>query len=106
MLVDHPLVWPDRIVVRFRGFGDSSLDIDLIAWMVTKDFNIFRAAREEIYLKVMDIIAGAGATLVNNVQTLVVNNSLPTTPPMRSVSSGAAPVAITDGTEDNEGGAV
>jgi MscS family membrane protein len=74
LLVDHPLVWPDRIIVRFRGFGDSSLDIDVIAWLVTTDYNIFRAAREEIYLKIMNIITAAGATLVNNVQTLVVQS--------------------------------
>ncbi len=72
LLVEHPLVWPDRIIVRFRGFGDSSLDLDVIAWLATTDYNIFRAAREEIYLKIMNIIAAAGATLVNNVQTLVV----------------------------------
>src|SRR6185295_11558416 len=70
LLIDHPLVWPDRIIVRFKGFGDSSLDIDVIAWLATTDYNIFRAAREEIYLKIMDIIAAAGAMLVNNVQTL------------------------------------
>jgi MscS family membrane protein len=74
LLVEHPLVWPDRIIVRFRGFGDSSLDIDVIAWLVTTDYNIFREAREEIYLKIMDIITAAGATLVNNVQTLVMQN--------------------------------
>jgi len=72
LLVEHPLVWPDRIIVRFRGFGDSSLDIDVIAWLATTDYNIFRAAREEIYLRIMDIIGAAGATLVNNMQTLVI----------------------------------
>jgi MscS family membrane protein len=71
MLVEHPLVWPERIIVAFNGFGDSSLDLDVIAWLSTTDYNIFREAREEIYLKVMDIISSAGATLVNNVQTLV-----------------------------------
>ena len=72
LLLDNPLVWPERVIVRFRGFGDSSLDLDVIAWLATTDYNIFRAAREEIYLQIMDIIAAAGVMLVNNVQTLVV----------------------------------
>jgi MscS family membrane protein len=75
LLVEHPLVWPGNVVVRFKGFGDSSLDLEVVAWVATTDFNIFRLAREEIYFKVMDIISEVGATLVNNVQTVVMQNA-------------------------------
>jgi MscS family membrane protein len=70
VLVEHPLVWPDKIIVRFKGFGESSLDIDVISWIVTTDFNIFRAAREEIFLKFMAIVRDAGCTFAYRTQTL------------------------------------
>ncbi|HYV96274.1 MAG TPA: mechanosensitive ion channel family protein [Gemmatimonadaceae bacterium] len=69
-LTDHPLVWPNKIIVRFKGFGESSLDIDVIAWIATTDFTIFRAAREEIYLKFMDIVAAAGCTFAYPTRTV------------------------------------
>jgi MscS family membrane protein len=61
LLTDHPLVWPGRIVVRFKGLGPTALDIDLICWMATKDYNVFRAAREEIFFKIMQIVQRAGS---------------------------------------------
>jgi MscS family membrane protein len=75
LLKDHPLVWPDRIIVRFKGFGAHSLDIEMIAWLDTKDFNVFRAAREEILLRVMEIVERAGTEFAYPTQTLFVRKT-------------------------------
>ena len=70
VLADHPLVWDETIVVRFLGFGASSLDIDVIAWIVTRDMNIFRAAREEIFFRFMEVVQGAGCSFAFPTQTI------------------------------------
>jgi len=77
LLKEHSLVWPDRIIVRFKGFSASSLDIDVIAWLATTDFNIFRAAREEIYLKIMQIVRRAGSDFAYPTSTVFVKASEP-----------------------------
>lgn len=70
VLTEHPLVWPGRIIVRFGAFGASSLDVDVIAWLTTTDYNVFRAAREEIYLKFLEIIERAGCSFAYPTQTI------------------------------------
>jgi MscS family membrane protein len=69
-LTGHPLIWNGRIIVRFKGFGASSLDIEVIAWVETKDMNLFRAAREEIFLHFMEIVEGAGCAFAFPTQTV------------------------------------
>jgi MscS family membrane protein len=70
VLADHPLVWDERIVVRFFRFGPSSLDIDVIAWIVTSDMNVFRAAREEIFFRFMEVVQGTGCSFAFPTQTI------------------------------------
>lgn len=71
LLKDHPLVWPEKIVVRFRSFSPG-LEIDVMAWIATADFDIFRAAREEIYFKILDIVQRSGTDFAAATQSVQV----------------------------------
>jgi MscS family membrane protein len=75
VLVEHPLVWPERVVVRFTTFGESSLDIEIIAWLITTDYNVFRDAREEIFFRFMDIVERHGAEFAFPTQTIVLEDA-------------------------------
>lgn len=66
----HPQIWPDSIVVRFRGFGASSLDIDVMAWFLVTDFNEFRAIRQDVMLRFMEIVESQTAGFAFPTQTL------------------------------------
>jgi len=70
VLEEHKLIWPDNITVRFEGFGSSSLDIEIRAWVLTRDVAVFREVREEIYLMFMDVIEGAGCSFAFPTQTI------------------------------------
>jgi hypothetical protein len=59
VLRDHPLIWPDTVVVRFAGFGASSLDIEVMAWFRTSDFNVFRDCRQEALFGFMRVVEEA-----------------------------------------------
>lgn len=59
-LRSHPGIWPDTIVVRFAGFGPSSLDIEIMAWFVTSDYNQFRDWRQEVLVGFIDVVERAG----------------------------------------------
>jgi MscS family membrane protein len=60
MLLGHPKVSPDTLHVRFDGFGTYSLDIAVFAYIRTRDWLTYLAIREDINLRIMDIVNEAG----------------------------------------------
>ncbi len=70
MLHGHPKVSPDKLHVRFRGFGAYSLDLEVFAYIRTRDWLIYRAIREDINLRIMDIVQEAGTGFAFPSQTV------------------------------------
>ena len=70
MLHAHPklLAAPNR--VRFNNFGAHSLDIEVFSYVDTRDFNEFTAVREDVFLRLMDIVAKSGTYFAFPSQTL------------------------------------
>ena len=60
MLLGHPRVIDEKPRVRFIGFGDFSLNVEIRVNINTADRNEFRAINEDIYLRVMKIVKDAG----------------------------------------------
>jgi MscS family membrane protein len=60
MLYAHPRVERDPARIRFVGFGAYSLDLEIFAYVNTTDFGEFLAIREDIQLRIMDIVAASG----------------------------------------------
>jgi MscS family membrane protein len=60
MLLAHPKVSPDPARVRFSNFGASSLDIELFAYIKTRDADEFMAVREDLFLRIMDLVVASG----------------------------------------------
>src|SRR5208337_5139107 len=70
MLLVHPRVHPDPARVRFVSFGASSLDIELFAYVKTTEREEFFSIREDVFLRVMDIVEQSGTGLAFPSQTL------------------------------------
>jgi MscS family membrane protein len=66
----HPKIWPDVVVARFSGFGPSSLDIEILCWFQTRDYNEFRDCRQEVLLGFMKVVEDAGTGFAFPTQTL------------------------------------
>jgi MscS family membrane protein len=60
MMIGHPKVSPERLRVRFRGFGNSSLDVEIFAYIRTNIYPEYWAIREDINLRIIDIVKEAG----------------------------------------------
>lgn len=56
--------------VRFVGFGAHSLDLEIFAYIRTRDFDEFLAIREDLLLRIMDCIAASGSGFAFPSQTL------------------------------------
>ena len=60
MLHAHPRINNETVRVRFSGYGNSSLNITIRVYAMTREWNDFHAIREDIFLRVYDIITEAG----------------------------------------------
>ena len=63
MLISHPKINRNLLHVRLANFGASSLDIEIFAYVRTRDRQEFYAIREDIYLRIIDIIEGSGTSI-------------------------------------------
>jgi MscS family membrane protein len=70
LLLSHPRVWQDAHRVRFKGFGASSLDIEVFAWLVTRDYNEYTALAEELNFAILRIVLEAGSSFAFPSQTV------------------------------------
>jgi MscS family membrane protein len=70
MLYSHSRVESNAARVRFVALGDSSLDIEVYCYLLTREFTVFLAVREDLLLRILDIIAAAGSALAMPSQTL------------------------------------
>lgn len=69
-LTNHERVWPDTIRVVFTGFNQSSLDLEILAWFQTTDWGQFLHIRQDVLLKVMEIVERNGSAFALPSRTL------------------------------------
>ncbi|MFQ5995621.1 MAG: mechanosensitive ion channel family protein [Acidiferrobacterales bacterium] len=61
LLVAHPKIRNDPpLRVRLIGFGEHSIDVEIFCYGATADWDEFLAVREDIFLRIMDIVKDAG----------------------------------------------
>jgi MscS family membrane protein len=72
LLIRHPMVAMDPARVRFAGFGDFSLEVEIFAFVNTRDWGEFLAVQEDLNLRIKDIVEGAGTGFAFPSQTLYV----------------------------------
>jgi MscS family membrane protein len=70
MLHAHPKIDCDTVRVRFAGYGASSLDIGVRVYALTREWNEFHAIREDIFLRMKDIVEDSGSGFAFPSQTL------------------------------------
>jgi MscS family membrane protein len=63
ILTDHPKVETGKIPVRFVGVGPYSLDIEVVVYVTTSDYDEFLALQQELLLKMLQAVELAGTAL-------------------------------------------
>ncbi|MBM3984160.1 MAG: mechanosensitive ion channel family protein [Planctomycetes bacterium] len=77
----HPHIWPETVVARFASYGESSLDIEVLCWFQTTDYNEFRVCREEVLLGFMEVVEQAGSAFAFPTRTVHVVGAGAAAPP-------------------------
>lgn len=70
LLKNHPKYFPDSASVRFIGFADSSLTLEVVAMIATRDWNEFTLIRQDLYLECIRIIEQAGSAIAFPTRTV------------------------------------
>ena len=77
LLLAHPRIHPEPARARFVGFGDSSLDISIHAYALTNDWAEFFKIREDVFLRIIDIVEESGTSIAFPSQTLYLGRDAP-----------------------------
>ncbi|HSB06161.1 MAG TPA: mechanosensitive ion channel family protein [Thermodesulfobacteriota bacterium] len=72
MLYQHPKIETASARIRFVGFGSSSLDLEIFAYVLETSFEVFLEIQEDVLLRVMDLIEASGSGLALPSQTTYV----------------------------------
>ena len=59
LIFQHPKVGSEAARVRLIGIGENSLDVEINCYILTSDMGVFLAIREELLLRIMDLVADA-----------------------------------------------
>jgi MscS family membrane protein len=70
LLYSHSKVETKTVRVRLTDIAGSSLSVEVVAYILTRDFNEFAAVREDLLLRMMDVMEDSGGGLALPSQTL------------------------------------
>lgn len=70
LLSEHPSVDFDSVRVRLVRLGVGSLDVDIFAYIFTRDWNEFLKIQEELLLGIMEVVEKAGTGMAFPTQRL------------------------------------
>jgi len=86
ILKEYPKLETGPLPIHFNGVGAYSLDLEIFAYVLTKDGDEFNKIQQELYLKILDAVEAAGTALALPTQATItyVAGSAP-------VQNGASP---------------
>jgi len=70
LLYSHPKVESSTVRVRLTDIAGAAPTVEVLAYILTQDFNEFAAVREDVLLRMLDIVEDSGSGLALPSQTL------------------------------------
>jgi MscS family membrane protein len=77
MLKAHKVVQADSVIVQFAEFNKDTLDVLIICFTNTPAWNDFQAARQDINLRIMTLLAAYGIAVTPAARTVTMEQALP-----------------------------
>ncbi|MGV8989652.1 MAG: mechanosensitive ion channel family protein [Cypionkella sp.] len=74
LLADDMRMVPESARVRFKAFGDSSLDVEIFCYVVATDYAAFLEIQEQLNLSIMQIISDCGSGFAFPSRTVYLRN--------------------------------
>jgi len=70
LLYSHPKIETASVRVRLTDVAASALSIEVFAYILTREYNEYAAIREDLLLRILDVVEDSGGTLALPSQTL------------------------------------
>jgi MscS family membrane protein len=70
LLYSHPKVETKTVRVRLIDISSGTPKAELVSYILTRDYNEYAAVKEDILLRLMDLVSDAGTTFASASQTL------------------------------------
>jgi MscS family membrane protein len=70
ILYQHPMVESGSASIRFANFDPSALRLEIVSYVLTQDSNEFAAVREDLLLRIMQVVERSGTGFAFPTQTL------------------------------------
>lgn len=70
LLYSHPKVESNTVRVRLTDVAGAAPSVEILSYVLTQDFNEFAAVREDLLLRIMDVVDNSGSGLALPAQTL------------------------------------
>lgn len=75
LLKNHPQVDKETIVVRFNNFGDSSLDIFILFFTNTSDYEEYLHIKQDINFKILELVTNMGVDIAFPSKTIYIEKN-------------------------------
>ncbi len=75
MLLKHPRVEASTAWIRLAKLADSALELEMQAYVLTRDYDDFTAVRENLLLRILDIVDECGTSLAFPSQTVYLSET-------------------------------
>ena len=72
LLYSHPKVESNSVRVRLIDISGSSLSVEIFSYILTRDYNEYAAVKEDLLLRMLDIVEDSGGSLALPSQTLYI----------------------------------
>ena len=59
----HPQIYPDDMTIRLSGLGPTGLELTVMAWFFAPEFAVFTGYRQEMLLRIAEIVEAAGTRI-------------------------------------------
>jgi len=92
----HPKTEKTSIRVRLIELTPASINVELVCYILTQDFNEFAEVREDLLLRIMNLVEDSGTTLASPSQTLYLSQD-------SGSNKDKIKAAVKQITEQNEG---
>lgn len=66
----HPKIWPDAMTVCLKELGESSLNVEVVAWFCIADIDEFPKIRQDLLLSFIEIVEKAGSSFAFPTRTV------------------------------------
>ncbi len=85
LLIDHPQIEPTTNYVRFTQCGTSSLELEVYAYVMTRDRSEFLRIQEELLLRFIETVEAAGAHIALQSPVYVATTPVPQSEQLESM---------------------